>query len=743
MERKQYDFVVCGAGISGMIAAVAAARKGLKVALLNDRSVPGGNASSEIGVVIQGSSHHNLNYSIYAKETGIMDELRSKLDYAVACCGYDVAAACDAVFLDFLYDEPNIDLYLNTVVTDVTTEAGKIEAVIAYQMKQDIHFAFVAPVYADCTGDAVVAYKAGADTAMGAEARQEFGEKSADPEPQTWTMGHTLYFEIEDVGHPVKFVRPKFAHDVAKMDFMKDIENPKKMRMLRVTGKMWTLEYGGQVNTIADNEHIHLELRKLVYGLWDYIKNSGKFPEAENFVIKRVYSIAGSRESRRVLGDYILTETDLDAARHFDDSVLAGGWPMDLHAPKGIYDDLPASAFIPVTMLYDIPYRCLYSRNVDNLFVAGRNVSTTHIALSSTRVIGTCGAMGQAVGTAAWLCKKYGYLPRGVYENAISELQQTLLAEDQLIVGRIETGDAALESAFTASADSAQPYENTAETLCRPLDYCMGLTLPLKTDRLDSFAIRVSNSADRDAVLEVRVLKGARPEAYVSDQYVKTVSVHVPAGFDGWLPIPVAETKGEDSKLHLVLMENPALTVYGSERMLPGALTAKFYTEKTGTYNHNTCPLVPETGFVGQDHTFRKFNLCFRDVLPEQKIFDPENLLNGYTRPYGHMNMWLSEAVESANVTLTAAESRFVERLEVYFDNELEDDRRRVMPVATVKDYNIWLTTEDSVEKIEVRDNFRRLSATKIGRSVKQIRLELLSTYGDPRFAVYGVKLYG
>lgn len=743
MERKLYDFVVCGAGISGMIAAVAAARKGLSVALLNDRSVPGGNASSEIGVVIQGSSHHNLNYSIYAKETGIMDELRSKLDYAVACCGYDVAAACDAVFLDFLYDEPNIDLYLNTVVTDVITGEGDIKAVIAYQMKQDIHFEFVAPVYADCTGDAVVAYKAGADTAMGAEAQHEFGEKSANAQPQTWTMGHTLYFEIEDVGHPVKFVRPKFAHDVAKMDFMKDIENPKKMRMLRVTGKMWTLEYGGQVNTIADNEHIHLELRKLVYGLWDYIKNSGKYPQAENFVIKRVYSIAGSRESRRILGDYILTETDLDAARHFPDSVLAGGWPMDLHAPKGIYDDLPASAFIPVAMLYDIPYRCLYSRNISNLFMAGRNISTTHIALSSTRVIGTCGAMGQAVGTAAWLCKKYGLLPRGVYENAISELQQILLDEDQLIIGHKETGDAALEAAFTASADSTQPYENVAQELRCPLDYCMGLTLPLKAGRLDSLQLRIANTAGRDELLEIRVLKGSRPEAYVSDCHVKTLRLPVPAGFDGWLEIPVAEAAGGDSKLHLVLLENPALTVFGSERMLPGALTAKFYTEKTGTYNHNTCPLVPETGFVGQDHTFRSFNLCFRNVLPEQNIFSAENLLNGYTRPYGHMNMWLSEGVDSANVTLTADKPRFVERLEVYFDTELEDDRRRIIPIATVKDYNIWLTTEDSVEKIEVRDNFRRLSATSIGCPVKSIRLELLNTYGDPRFAIYGIKLYG
>ena len=199
-----------------MIAAVSAARKGLKVALINDRSVPGGNASSEIGVVIQGSSHHGLNYSVYAKETGLIDELRSKLDYAVSYCGYDVAAVCDAVFLDFLYAEPNLTLYLNTVVTDVAMNEGEIAFVGAYQMRQDEKLKFVAPLYADCTGDAVIAYKAGADIAMGGEAQNEFGEKSADQKPQTWTMGNTLYFEIEDVGHPVTFVRPAFAHDVSK-----------------------------------------------------------------------------------------------------------------------------------------------------------------------------------------------------------------------------------------------------------------------------------------------------------------------------------------------------------------------------------------------------------------------------------------------------------------------------------------------------------------------------------------------
>ncbi len=743
MKQANFDFVVCGGGISGMVAAVTAARKGLKTALINDRSVPGGNASSEIGVVIQGSSHHGLNFSVYAKETGLMDELRSKLDYAVAHCGYDVAAACDAVFLDFLYNEPNITLYLNTVVTDVTTQDGKITSVLAYQMRQDEKIAFVAPLYADCTGDAVVAHKAGADTAMGAEAKSEFGEKSADEEAQTWTMGHTLYFEIEDVGHPVKFVRPAFAHDVSKMDFMKDMNNPAKMRMLYVGGRFWTLEYGGQVNTISDSEHITLELRKLVYGLWDHIKNSGEYPKAENFVIKRVYSIPGSRESRRIMGDYILTETDLDQGTHFADSVLAGGWPMDLHAPKGIYDDLPASAFIPVTALYDIPYRCLYSRNVSNLFMAGRNISTTHIALSSTRVIGTCGAMGQAIATAAWLCKKYAYLPREVYSNAIAELQQTLLADDQLIIGRRETGCEALEKHFVASADSISAYENLTDAeIQRPLTQSVGLALPIKTEKLDSVSVKVKNLSDQPQVLKVRVLAGSKMEAYVPEKTVAETEISVDPGFCGWLPISVGQSHGGDGKVYLVLLANENLAVFGTLSRLPGAITCKFYTEKTEGFDHNTCPLAPETGFIGQDNLYKTFNLCFRDVLPQQEIFAPGHLLNGFTRPYGHANIWLSEKREKANIILKADEPQKVSSMEVYFDNELEDDRRKVIPAATVKDYNVWLTTKDGIQKLEVRDNFLRRSIVQINAEVSEIRLELLATYGDPRYGVYGIKLY-
>ena len=372
--------------------------------------------------------------AVYAKESGLVEELRQQMNFAISLQGYTLLSAPDKVFFDFIYREKNIELYLNTVITDVRAKAGRIESLLAYQMKADVSYEFCAPLFADCTGDGVVAFKAGAGYHMGSEPRRQYGEKWAPEQEEPYTMGNTIFYEIEDVGQPVPFVRPDFAYDVSKMDFMQDIENPLKFRQLYVGGNFWTLEYGGQVNTICDNEQIQLELRKLAFGLWDYIKNSGKFPQAANFKMKRMYALAGTRESRRILGDYVLTENDIEEKRQFEDSVAMGGWPMDVHAPKGIYDDLPASNFISVSGMYSIPYRCLYAKDIENLFLAGRDASASHIAMGSMRVMGTCGAMGQAVGTAAALCWKYRVVPREIYPKHVKRLQEELSFDDQTIL---------------------------------------------------------------------------------------------------------------------------------------------------------------------------------------------------------------------------------------------------------------------------------------------------------------------
>ena len=741
-EIKKYDFVVCGAGLSGIVAAAAAAREGAKVALINDRSVPGGNASSEIGVVIQGASHHGLNCSVYAKETGIIDEIRSRLDYLVTNCGYMVPAALDAVLFDFIYKEENIDMYLNTTVLTADTKDGKITAMTAYQMKEDRFIDFIAPFYADCTGDAVLAVKAGAETKMGSESKAEFNERSAPESPETFTMGNTLYFEIEDVGEPVPFVRPDFAYDITKMDFMKDIDKPENMRMIRVTGRMWTLEYGGQVNTITDNEHIHLELRKLIFGIWDYIKNSGKYPEAETMKIKRVHTIAGTRESRRIIGDYILTQNDIEAlTKHYDD-VCISGWPMDLHAPKGIYDTIPASAFIHVRALYGIPFRTLYSKNVSNLLMAGRNTSVSHIALSSTRVISTCASMGQAIGTAVPLMIKYNLDPRDFIVDHIDELKERLLYHDQSMIDWIETGDKDLEDKFKASVSSERAYENIKEDNLLNLTETYGIALPLKTETLESLSVKIKNLSFDNQKLRVRILNGEIKEAYLPDELVKEFTLDVEGGYDDFITLDINAEKGEDNKVYVVFMENENISLYTSCEKLCGAVTFRFYEEENKYFNYNTCPIDEKTGFIGEDILVEKHNIVFKDVLPEQNIYSADNLFNGYVRPYLHSNMWIAKGDKNEWVKLESDTFNFVKEIHLFFDHEIENDLRNKMPLATVKAYTVKLYMEDEVKTIEVKENYLRKNIIDVNGKINKVEILFNETYGYKYMSMYGIKLF-
>ena len=739
-KKVEFDFVVAGAGLSGMIAAVAAARRGLKVALINDRSVLGGNASSEIGVRIQGAAHHGLNPAIYSKESGLMEDLRQRLNYAIAYQGFDRLGAMDAVFFDFIYAEPNISLYLNTVVNEVSAENGHLKSISAYQMKTDVTYEFIAPLFADCTGDAIVAYKAGASYMMGSESKEEFGEKWAADQKETFTMGNSIYFEIEDVGHPVKYVRPNFAYDVEKMDFMKDIYNPKKFRGLYVAGDWWTLEYGGQVNTIDDNEAIALELRKLALGLWDHVKNSGRFPQAANYKLKRIHAVAGTRESRRVVGDYILTENDVEQKVRFEDSVAMGGWPMDVHDPEGIYGKLPASNFISVTGTYSIPFRCLYAKDIDNLLLAGRDISVTHVALGSTRIMASCGAFGQAIGTAAALCKKYGETPRGIYQKHIKELQAELVYDDQSILCINDSISPELDQKFKATATSYLRYENKRQDWLEPLNLNYGLALPIVTEKMESVQIKLKNNTDQKQPLTVRVMTGTYPETYLPDTLNKVLNLTIEPNFYGWVTLQTDCPAGPDSKIYLGLERNEALSLCVSEERIPGAVSYKYHDkDHESGYNHDTCPIDVKTGFIGQDWV--KFNINFQNILPEQNIFRAENVFNGHSRPYGHMNMWASESVDGQSLILTADQPELVKEMHLILDNSLDIDGKDQISPKMVKDYDVILTTDSGRKVIPVRENFQRHNIIPIGEKVSKIQIDFLTTYGDKSIGVYAVKL--
>jgi len=466
LEKRVYDCVVIGGGLAGISAAISSARLGCKVALVQDRPVLGGNSSSEVGVGISGADGGgNRN----ARETGIIEELRIEDRYRnhlkLKLRNGMVNSIWDIILWEWVKKEKNIDLYLNTRAIKANMESSiRIGSVFAEQTLSERRFQLEADIFIDASGDGAVACSAGAKFRIGRESRNEFGESRAPQIADKWTMGSSLLFRAKDMGHPVSFNPPFWAYD-----FPKDEDLPFRKHTPIQSG-FWWIEYGGTLDTIKDNEKIRDELLRILFGVWDHIKNHGDHG-AENFALDWVSSIPGKRESRRFIGDYILTQNDLEKHRLFPDRVAYGGWPIDLHPPQGIFaKEPPCENSYPG--LYSIPFRSLYSKNIENLMMAGRNISVTHVALGSTRVMATCAVEGQAVGTAAYLCKKYNTLPRGVYKNYINELQQLLLKNDCYIIGlkNEDENDLARKAKVTASSFKSEEYkpENVISGVSRP-----------------------------------------------------------------------------------------------------------------------------------------------------------------------------------------------------------------------------------------------------------------------------------
>lgn len=408
-----FDFVVAGGGIAGMCAAVSAARQGCKVALINDRPVLGGNNSAEVRVHLGGFIEEGPYPALgrMIREFG-----HSKGGNAQPASNYE-----DEKKMQFVLAEKNITLFANYHVNAVQTFGGKISSITAQHIEDGTEITFRAPLFADCTGDGTLGYLAGADFRMGREARAEFGESLAPEKADKMTMGASVQWYSADIGHRAKF--PDFRYGI---DFNET--NCEKVKM----GE-WTWETGMNFDQITDFERIRDYGLLVVYSNWSFLKNKLNDREAyRNRALAWVAYVAGKRESRRLLGDYILKQDDIEKSVFHEDASFTTTWSIDLHFPDPKNQEhFPEEPFKAATKHiyiypYAVPYRCLYSRNVDNLFMAGRNISVTHVALGTVRVMRTTGMMGEVVGLAASLCKKHGTMPRGIYQDHLDELKMLM-----------------------------------------------------------------------------------------------------------------------------------------------------------------------------------------------------------------------------------------------------------------------------------------------------------------------------
>ena len=398
----EYDLVVVGGGIAGTAAAISAARLGCTVALIQDRPVLGGNASSEICVNV----HGKLGYKPYQNIGNVVRELSPENEKHWHKGPFETGLPLDEMRETLVRSVPNLSLFLNHRANDVVMNGKRIVSVVAQNIRSGQSYSFQGKWFADCTGDGSVGFLSGADYAITTNGH----------------MGRSNLWFVSDTGVATEFPNLPWALDLTEHR----VPDPSQ----KISGWYW--ESGYEHDPFAKGEYIRDWNFRAAYGTWDKVKNVEK--RYATHAIKWMAYISGKRESRRLMGDYILNRTDLALSVKYDDGCVPLSWSMDTHHPDSRYvKGFEGDAFIAqchqpkFPTPYWMPFRCLYSRDVPNLFMAGRNVSATRPALGSVRLQRTTGMMGEIVGMAASLCKEHNVDPRGVYKKHMPDLKALMV----------------------------------------------------------------------------------------------------------------------------------------------------------------------------------------------------------------------------------------------------------------------------------------------------------------------------
>ena len=462
--ERHYDFIVVGGGMTGICAALAAARNGAKTALIHDRPVLGGNASSEIRMHICGANCNTKKPEL--SEGGIVHELMLANKRVNDSYNFSI---WDAVLFQTVKQQENLTVYLNTTMVDAVMEEHSVKNIECYQMTTEKRLLLSADIFSDCTGNGTLCHFVGAAHRSGFEAKSETGEPHALDSASNKCMGNTLLFKAVDTGHPIEFIPPvdiihfteeqlKYRKHTATVpkELIQSV-NPEELDLMYggfcPDYGFWWLEISGQSdNVVEEYEDIRDQLVKVVYGVWDHIKNGGDHG-AQNYELSWVGMLPGVRESRRIECDYMLTELDVLGQRRFDDKVAYGGWPVDDHRFDLFdFDHIPTVSY-HFPGAYDIPYRSYCVKDFDNLFVGGRCMGATKLGMSSTRVMGTCAIGGQAIGTAAAILTQKN--ETNIRNIDIQKLQQQLIKDDCYLCDLVnqDSQDIARNAQVTASSE--------------------------------------------------------------------------------------------------------------------------------------------------------------------------------------------------------------------------------------------------------------------------------------------------
>jgi hypothetical protein len=743
-DQINADLVIVGGGLAGTCGAITAAREGLKVVLVQDRPVLGGNASSEVRLWVLGATSHMGNNNRWAREGGVVNEILEENLYRNR---QGNPLIFDTILLEKVMEQKNITLLLNTAAFEVEkSDPDTISAVHAFCSQNSTRYLLRAPLFCDASGDGILGFMAGAAFRMGAESKEEFGEKFAPDSSYGELLGHSMYFYSKDVGTPVKFVPPSWALD--------DITRIPRYRQFHTNMQgcnFWWLEYGGRLDTVHQTEEIKWELWKVIYGVWNHFKNSGEFPEAENMTLEWVGHIPGKRESRRFEGDYMIRQQDVIGQTHFDDVVAHGGWAVDLHPADGIYSEKPGCTQWHSKGVYGIPYRCYYSRNIRNLFLAGRIISATHVAFGTTRVMGTCSAGAQAVAVAAAICKERGCLPRDVSSGGnLAELQTRLVRLGQFLPGKEIVDDADLSSSARITASSTMKLCEVMKNkawVC--LDHGWAMLIPLARGVRPTFTFEIDSS--QSGALRVELRCAEKPGNFTPDVLVEAVEVPFPEGASEVAAVFRSEISREG--YHFVeLCEDPAVRVRVSDDRMTGILAvSSAYNKAVATSSVQS----PPAG-IGID-TFEFWlpkrrpeggNLAMK-IDPAIELFGAGNVAFGPARPTRTVNAWLADPADpEPSLAFEWERAVRIGRVIVEFDPDwdhpmesvLMSHPEEVVPFM-VRDFDL-LDGEGTV-LAGVRGHRGARFEWKAGEALvtSGLHLRILATHGAPA-AVFRVRIF-
>jgi hypothetical protein len=745
LEEITTQLTIIGGGMSGVCAAITAARQGLKVVLIQDRPVLGGNASSEVRLWMLGATSHMGNNNRWAREGGVVDEIMVENMYRNP---EGNPLIFDTVLLDKITLEPNITLLLNTAVYHVDKASqDEIGAVRCFCSQNSTEYVVKAPLFCDASGDGIVGFLSGAAFRMGAESKDEFGELFAPTKEYGELLGHSLYFYSKDVGKPVKYVAPSFAlQDITTIPRFKNF-NTKEYGC-----KLWWLEYGGRLDTIHDTEKIKWELWKVAYGAWNYIKNSGKFPEAENLTLEWVGTIPGKRESRRFEGDYMIKQQDVIEQRLHSDAVAFGGWSIDLHPADGVFSEKPGCNQWHSKGVYQIPYRSLYSRNIKNLFLAGRVISATHVAFGSTRVMATAAHAAQAVGMAAKLCLDKQLQPAALYHNNhIKDLQIALLQNGHHIpeVTLNDARDLVKQATITASSElvlSELPESN----LLKPLVFSVAQMVPLKEGRIDAFTLYAEGEEATSVTLELRV--SSKTNNHTPDVVLDTKEMPIEAGSNS-LQVQFDAVMPNATYAFVTVIKNPKVKLHFSNKRITGLLSVFNSVNKAvSNYGKQTPPEdigVEAFEFWCPQRRPEGHNVAFK-YASGIDAFKATNVSNGIDRPVSAPNAWVADWNDTKPALhISWPEAKTINQLDILFDTDYDHPMESVLMghPESVMPFCIsnYVVKDDKGNVVfEKKDNHQTLNSIKFDQplTTNKITIEVAHPSDEVPAAIFSVRCY-